>query len=165
MGNHSGYEGPAIHVYYSSVLNDPSFFNQLLYGIEEEGIPFILREKEQESAVELGFQAALDSRLDVGIGIGKDKEMVLHYAKLEKDHPLFRTTSENAYCQNVLGANAARLVKGVPFKSFEIPGKDRLSSKEVVPADTDHARDEPLTKEDISEIVTVVLEVLKRLEV
>lgn len=159
MRNYDGYDGPAIHVYYSSVLNDPTFFSPLLYGIEEEGIPFVLVEKEQESAVDLGYQAALDSRLDVGIGIGKDKEMVLHYSQLDKDRPLFRIDSEDGRLQNILGANAARLVKGFPFKSFE------TTAEESVPAATEEAREETLTEEDISEIVAVVLQVLKRLDV
>ena len=34
------YEIPCIYLYYEEGLNDESLFNEILWGIEEEGIPF-----------------------------------------------------------------------------------------------------------------------------
>lgn len=170
MRINNGNEIPAIHVYYSSMLNDSSFFNHLLYGIEEEGIPFNLEMKQIDQAVELGYQAALSSRLGVGIGIGDDGQMILHYTKLRKDEPLFRIDQKNIYKQGVLGANAARLVKGIPFKSFEeiteeaeITVPKELPQKETVPSANKAVQEETLSKEEIAEVVTIVVEILKRL--
>lgn len=170
MKVNSGNDIPAIHVYYSSMLNNSSFFNHLLYGIEEEGIPFELQEKQVHPALELGYQAALDSQLGVGIGIGNDGQMILHYTKLKKDEPLFQIEQENTYKHGVLGANAARLVKGIPFKSFEeikaeatITVPKELPQKETVQAASMAVQEETLSKEEIAEVVAIVVKILKRL--
>ncbi len=164
--NH-GNEIPSIHVYYSSVLNDSSLFNHLLYGIEEEGIPYFLKKKEEQSAVELGYQAALDSRLSVGIGVGNNDHIVLHYSKLEKEEPLFQIDLKNNYQQGILGANAARLVKGIPFKSFE-EREAEITVPEEQPQKTElrvtgAGQEDILTQEEIAEIVTIVIKILERL--
>lgn len=145
MKINDGNEKPAVHVYYSSLLNDSSFFHSLLYGIEEEGVPYLYQRKTGNSAIELGYQAALDSTLGVGIGIGDDSQMILHYTKLPKEQPLFQLSAASQDQQNVLGANAARLVKGIPFKSFE---------------EIHSAEEETLISEEIS---TIVKEVLRRI--
>ncbi|WP_462410558.1 glycerol dehydratase reactivase beta/small subunit family protein [Neobacillus sp. Marseille-QA0830] len=134
MRINSGQETPAIHVYYSSQLNDSSFFHSLLYGMEEEGVPCHLQAAQGDTAVEIGYQAAIDSPLGVGIGIGLDEQIILHYTKLPKEQPLFQIDHKEPYKQNVLGANAARLVKGIPFKSFDEiheQNEETLSSEEM----------------------------------
>jgi len=149
-----GNENHAIHVYYSSQVNDPSLFYSLLNGIEEEGIPYFTKEKQETSALASGYQAALDSNLGVGIGIGGDGHIILHHTKLIKEHPLFTTDLSEWEKQRVIGANAARLVKGIPFKSFamieEQERKDSIATEE-----------EPITKEEIAAIVAIVLKRLK----
>lgn len=112
---------PAIHVYVSS-LHDPSSFEQLLYGIEEEGVPHVIQSFSEESARKLSYQAAQSSRLSVGIGIGADQQIVLHYTKLPQDQPLFQIQLKEKGKYRLLGANAARLVKGIPFKSLAEDG-------------------------------------------
>lgn len=168
MRINSGNEIPAIHVYYSSMLNDSSFFNDLLYGIEEEGIPFNLQVKQVHPAVELGYQAAFDSRLGVGIGIGDDGQIILHYTKLRKDEPLFQIKQDNTYKQGVLGANAARLVKGIPFKSFEEIKEEVFVPKELpqeitAQAANEAAQEETISKEEIAAIVAIVVKTLNKL--
>jgi len=110
---------PTINIYYSSQIKDTSIYDQLLWGIEEEGIPYHMESKPLENTIELGYKAAEDSRLDVGIGIGKNGNIVVHYQKLSKEEPLFRLNMKYGY-KNLrkLGANAARLIKGIPFKLF-----------------------------------------------
>jgi hypothetical protein len=152
----AGNENHAIHVYYSSQLNDPSRFHALLNGIEEEGIPFFTKEKQETSALESSYQAALDSNLGVGIGIGGDGHIILHYTKLCKEEPLFTTNLPEWDKQRVLGANAARLVKGIPFKSFEIIEEQEMKASTA-------AEEEPITKEEIAAIVAIVLKRLKKI--
>ncbi|RKD32754.1 glycerol dehydratase reactivase beta/small subunit family protein [Thermohalobacter berrensis] len=106
-----------INIYYSTKLNNILKFQQLLLGIEEEGIPYKIVKKSETSAVKLGYEACISSQLNVGIGIGCDEKVVVHYAKLPLKKPLFNIdTKDNINILRILGSNAARLVKGVPFK-------------------------------------------------
>lgn len=136
---------PAIHVYFSS-LDDPSHFHQLLYGIEEEGVPHVTQSLSAKSALEISYQAAQSSRLGVGIGIGEDDQIILHYAKLPYEKPLFQINRQEKDKYRPLGANAARMVKGIPFKSFE-------ESSQVPDED-----DQQLSRAEIAAIVTSILE-------
>lgn len=144
MKINSGNEVQAIHVYYSEQLNNPIFFQSLLNGAEEEGVPSFVVGKQEKSALELGYQAALDSTLGVGIGIGDDSQVILHYTKLAKNQPLFNIKIKETEKQRVLGANAARLVKGIPFKPFE-------------------DAQEEITEEDIATIVAIVVKLLQEM--
>jgi predicted SPOUT superfamily RNA methylase MTH1 len=147
----SGADMQAIHVYYSKQLNDHLPFQSLLNGMEEEGVPSFVKEKPDHSSLELGWQAAIESRLGVGIGIGKDGQIVLHYTKLAQNQPLFTIDMNEASKQRVLGTNAARLVKGFPFRSF-----DEFNEFVEKP-------EEPITEADIVKIVTIVLKRLQDL--
>ena len=110
---------PTINIYYSSQIKDKSSYNQLLWGIEEEGLPYNIESKLLENSIELGYSAAEDSKLNVGIGIGKDGNIIVHYQKLNKEEPLFSLNIKDEHHNlRKLGANAARLIKGIPFKSF-----------------------------------------------
>lgn len=114
------YEKPSIYIYYSSEINNISAFNDLLFGIEEEGIPYEIKEiKDCDScdSLELSYKAAQDSRLAVGIGIHVNGKITLTLNKLKKGENLFVATldSDKNILRN-LGANAGRLVKGIAFK-------------------------------------------------
>lgn len=106
---------PEIKVFYKKGAVPNDVISQVLLGIEEEGLPFTLEEKQYSSALELGYKAAEGSHLGVGIGIAD--EVVLHFIKLKESAPIFRIASMNEE-QNLrnIGANAARLVKRMPFK-------------------------------------------------
>ncbi len=108
---------PTIKLYYSSKINDINYLSDLFWGIEEEGIPYDIESIDEESAITSSYKAANDSRLDVGIGIDSNGLVVLHYVKLKSDKPLFEVNiSKERDKLRALGANAARLVKGMPFK-------------------------------------------------
>lgn len=111
------YDKPAINVYYSSEIKDISVFDELLFGIEEEGIPYEVRGQGEGNSLELSYKAAQESRLAVGIGIHLCGKITLTFNKLKKAEPLF---DSNLGCGESslrnLGANAGRLVKGIAFK-------------------------------------------------
>ncbi len=88
----------------------------VLLGMEEEGIPYHMGEAEQKDATALAWDAAQESRLDVGVGVD-DKNVVLGFAKLKPEKPLF-SVAVLAGEEKIrdIGANAARLVKRMPFK-------------------------------------------------
>lgn len=93
--------------------------DQVIRGIEEEGLPFAIEINEELNAVELAYRGAELSHLGVGIGITK-KEVVLHFIKLKENEPLFKIPSfSDEEALRALGSNAARIVKRMPFKNMD----------------------------------------------
>lgn len=93
----------------------------LLYGIEEEEIPFRLAEIDEVDPIKRAYQGAIASQLSVGIAY--DSEFAyLHFKNLPETTPLFKVSLTDTDQLNRLGANAARLVKGIPFKEINEGG-------------------------------------------
>ena len=86
-------------------------------GIEEEGVPYTRRPGESSDAVSLAWQGANASGLGTGLGISPDG-VCIHYHKLAANAPLF-IAADTGYPElwRQFGYNAARLVKGLPFKT------------------------------------------------
>lgn len=96
---------------------------EITYGIEEEGIPWVVRICQEESLLTLAKRATMDSKLDVGIGVDKALEAGIYYDKLPEEMLLFKENLlREVAMARILGKNAARLVKGIPF---EIGGNTR----------------------------------------
>ncbi|WP_082602789.1 glycerol dehydratase reactivase beta/small subunit family protein [Lentilactobacillus kisonensis] len=110
-------ERPAICIGMPEKLNKqlPENLTPILNGIEEEQIPFKMIESDGSSAIDRAYQAAVASRLSVGISFD-DQQIVVHYKNLKPNEPLFVVPIDNPTNIRKIGANAARLVKGVPFK-------------------------------------------------
>ena len=66
----------------------------------------------------LAHNASLNSRLGVGVGISKEG-VVLQHEKLDKAAPLFKIKLYQTELLRKIGANAARLVKKMPFKVLD----------------------------------------------
>ncbi|HJE44801.1 glycerol dehydratase reactivase beta/small subunit family protein [Levilactobacillus namurensis] len=109
---------PAILIAVTSDTTVPTDLKALLDGIEEEEIPVNMAQISVPTAVERAYQAALASRLSVGIGFD-DQQIIVHYKNLPSDQPLFSVSRTDTAQFRALGANAARLVKGVPFKKLK----------------------------------------------
>lgn len=108
-------ERPTVKIFYQDEMSE-SALREMMYGLEEEGIPWIAEPRPEQSAVALAFAASSASRLGVGLGINS-REAVLHYEKLKEAEPLFRIPTDAPPARmRSLGANAARLVKKLPFK-------------------------------------------------
>lgn len=109
---------PEIKIFYCDNHDYTKAIEEISLGLEEEGIPYVVESQGGvKDPVALAFKAAESSRLGVGIGVGP--QIVLHYIKLNQDHPLFEipyTTNEEKL--RSLGSNAARLIKGMPFKDL-----------------------------------------------
>lgn len=109
---------PVIHFFYTSQL-DQKVLKEIEYGMEEEGIPWALDQRQSGTALSLAWEAAKSSNLEVGIG-ADGEWIILHYNKLEQDNPLFRISARSGASEaRALGANAARLVKKLPLKPLE----------------------------------------------
>jgi len=107
---------PAIYV--RALQNDAPILKQILYGMEEEGIPFQLKEVQSSNVINESYQASMESPLLVGVAYLND-QVVIHYRSLPLKQPIFNETrlaSKDKKFLRALGANAARLVKGIPFK-------------------------------------------------
>jgi hypothetical protein len=97
----------------------PADLKEVLYGIEEEQIPYKLTRMADDDTIKRAYDAAEASRLSVGLAYDPQK-IVVHYKNMDADKPLFvvkRTEGQTVLRQ--LGNNAARLVKGIPFKDNE----------------------------------------------
>lgn len=90
----------------------------VLAGIEEEGVPYLLVAGDAEvPAAELARRAALRSPLHVGVGVDAKGEVCVQHAKLADPLPeLSSGGTADAAAGRQLGHNAARIVVGVPLK-------------------------------------------------
>lgn len=114
-----------INIFYSSKIEMNEKLNNILWGIEEEEIPFILEKFDEDDAKVLGYNGARKSKLQVGIGIGRD-EVTLYHEKLDLEKPLFRySINSDTDILRALGVNGARLIKGNPFIIPEKTGGER----------------------------------------
>ncbi len=86
----------------------------LLYGMEEEEIPSEIKGTVKKDIIQAAYEQAIMSPLSVGIAVDK-KQAVLHFKNLPEKEPLFIVENDQE-AMMTLGKNAARLVKGIPFK-------------------------------------------------
>jgi hypothetical protein len=111
-------EKPSVKVFYDQGNFSIADFDDVLLGIEEEGIPYDVQGRDSSDVLGLAFEASRSSRVGVGIGISKEG-IVLQYEKLEKDSPIFRIKIYQIDSYRIIGSNAARLVKKMPFKKLD----------------------------------------------
>lgn len=108
-----------VFIYYPSGLKDLKLIREIGFGIEEEGIPYMTVEVSEGEYRELAERASGHSQLEVGIGVDAAGMICLHQAKLPEGFYLFESS---VYSHGIslrdFGANSARLVKGMPFKTL-----------------------------------------------
>ncbi|MEO3991230.1 glycerol dehydratase reactivase beta/small subunit family protein [Pseudocitrobacter cyperus] len=93
-------------------------WHDVLLGIEEEGIPFVIQPQPDGDVTHCAWQAACRSPLLVGIACDNNA-LVVHYKNLPASAPLFTLTyHQNSLDRRGTGNNAARLVKGIPFRDL-----------------------------------------------
>jgi hypothetical protein len=96
-----------------------SVTKQITAGLEEEGVFYtVINSYENLNALELSIKAAESGILGTGIGVSKD-EICVYNNKLPKDKPLFLVSAARDQNARTSGVNAARLIKGKPFKLYE----------------------------------------------
>ncbi len=90
-------------------------------GLEEEGIPWEMRETKEDSLAAAASELAKSSRINTGIVLCSrpDGEVgaALHHRDLPVNQPLMRLERREISKMRLqlLGQNGARLVKGNPF--------------------------------------------------
>lgn len=96
--------------------NCRSNWQEVLWGIEEEGIPWRWQTSQEEDVTTSAWQAANQSALLVGIACNNQR-LVIHYRNLPASAPLFTLMQQaEPQARRRAGSNAARLVKGIPFR-------------------------------------------------
>ena len=111
-------EVPSIKI--SFTRNNLEFVKEITYGIEEEGIPYEIKEEDISDIVKKAYEESMNSRLSLGIAVN-DEKAVFHYSKLKENSPLFLVNMKSLDKKELraYGSNAARLIKGIPFKEVE----------------------------------------------
>ena len=106
---------PSIKI--SALDRNSEYIKEIAYGIEEEGIPYEIAEESFYDVTEKAFEISQNSRLSVGIAVNME-EAVIHFSKLKADKPLFIISLQGTEREKLrtYGSNAARLIKGIPFK-------------------------------------------------
>lgn len=85
---------------------------EISYGIEEEGLPFRIRESENP------FEDALCDVENKGLGVAlgiADGRAELFCRQLKKNEPLMSCTLDSRQRLRILGKNSARIVKNRPL--------------------------------------------------
>lgn len=93
----------------------PAVVREVCAGAEEQGVPTALLDPPRDGRP--GPFAARESRLEVGVGIGADGAVTVHHA-LVPDAILALDAGAHAADLRVLGADAARIVAGLPLRSL-----------------------------------------------
>ena len=89
--------------------------DQIGFGMEEEGVPSLVTRGGSFDAAALAHEAAMASRLGVGVGVST-RQIVVTTEKLDPARP-YLTLDVDADWTHArdMGANAARLVKRMPL--------------------------------------------------
>lgn len=101
---------PKINVFYAP--GNLARAEQVGYGIEEEGLPYRLRENEKP--FEEGQTDIIKKGLGVALGLD-DKIVYVYNRQLKKEEPFLNYTGEDKEQLRIIGKNGARIIKHKPF--------------------------------------------------
>lgn len=108
---------PTIKIYINS--KNEEMLKEICAGIEEEGVSFEIEERFDMELDVLCYHASKDSVLGVGIGI-KESKVAIQMSPLPMGSKLFELDNPNLRQGRILGMNAARAVKRMPFKPLDV---------------------------------------------
>lgn len=109
-------ERPSIRVHVHQAVDDARLID-LLLGMEEEGVPAEVSRHDELDPLVLAHDAAVQSRLGVGVGVSLDYAVVT-LEKLTAERPyLAEWWGADALHDRMTGGNAARLVKRTPLRT------------------------------------------------
>lgn len=105
---------PSIFIY----TKDPNqqLLREICAGIEEEGVFFEVFERDTNDIDTLAFEAANDSMMGSGIGMNQ-KYVALQMKGISKGKNVEQYEMPDALQCRIIGANSARAIKKMPFKS------------------------------------------------
>ncbi len=105
---------PSIVIY----VNDPdaACLRNLCAGVEEEGVLFQVRARPMQDAVQLADAAAAESILGSGLGLS-GTHAALQLRGCPAGKPVYSFVNASAEACRALGADSARAIKKLPFKT------------------------------------------------
>ncbi|ADL07326.1 glycerol dehydratase reactivase beta/small subunit family protein [Thermosediminibacter oceani] len=108
---------PAVVIYCEDENAGSAYLNRICEGLEEEGVPFEVVIKSGDEPEFMAQNAARDSRIGIGIFLGRDGTCLLQHTKMPYNMPVMKIHGRLASAGDYrrLGANAARLAKNVPL--------------------------------------------------
>lgn len=109
-------DGVAIVVAYGHEAKDHPFLSHICWGIEEEGIPYVVEEITLPDAVSLAKEGTRRSKLGISVALDGKGIGCLDQGNFRGEDVLFLKTLETEEEARALGTNGARLMKGIPFK-------------------------------------------------
>lgn len=92
---------------------DRESISEILWGIEEEEIPYLLEILSSEEVVKEKF---VSGTLEIGIGVFENGDAFLTTRKYDKEYIQKANVFEEKEKLRDLGSNGARLVKGLPLR-------------------------------------------------
>lgn len=104
---------PVINVYETNA--EKELLKEVLAGIEEEGALYEVYRIDEAEVEVLAYAAASQSLLETGIGLNGEFVCV-NITKMPVYMPLLKYSTYNRANLRLAGSNAARFVKGIPFK-------------------------------------------------
>ncbi|MEL7565337.1 MAG: glycerol dehydratase reactivase beta/small subunit family protein [Dehalobacterium sp.] len=97
---------------------DANIVTQVEQGVEEEQVPVFLVTG-SGSSMDLAGMAAESSLLGIGVGVDQKGVITLSHFRMPPDLPVFQVSAkEKPSVGKIIGINAARLFKGIPFSKF-----------------------------------------------
>lgn len=113
-GGNMEYRKPVMFIYTANCNEE--LLEEVKAGIEEEGVPFEIKEcSAEKDAGTLAYEAASSSILEAGIGI-KRCRICFQCLIGKKLSPLLNIETEDKKALRVFGSNAARFVKGCSLR-------------------------------------------------
>lgn len=111
-------ERPSIRLHAHCAITEAQLTHVLL-GMEEEGVPVIIEHHNELNPLVLANQAAIASRLGIGLGLALDYA-VITTEKLPVDRPYVVTRlNVDAATDRIIGSNVARMVKRIPLRPMD----------------------------------------------
>jgi hypothetical protein len=108
---------PTIIVHLGAGLTEDNMA-EVFYGMEEEGVPFQVRSVQSTDPGQMAHDAAIESRLGIGVGAG-GSTIVVTTEKLPASSPyITKELNVRRDLDRSVGANAARLVKRIPLREM-----------------------------------------------
>jgi len=101
---------PKINVFYAP--GTLARAEQVGYGIEEEGLPYRLREN--DTPFEEGQADIIKKGLGVALGVDS-KTAYVYNRQLKKEEPFLNYTGDDQEQLRIIGKNGARIIKHKPF--------------------------------------------------
>ncbi|WP_254546598.1 glycerol dehydratase reactivase beta/small subunit family protein [Halomarina pelagica] len=88
---------------------------QVAHGLEEESVPVRAAEAAFDDPVAAAFDAAGESRLEIGVALSPER-IVLHHERLPSAEPLLAVDRPSPADARRVGTNAGRLAKRLPLR-------------------------------------------------